>query len=77
MDGYETCDINKVMGVFDETSFLICGADVYRGLEEIRDFFIYIMREVLPRGVEINDIHEVIEDNVAFLSGPLNPRNAR
>ena len=38
MDGYETCDIDKVMGVFDKTSTLIYGADVYRGLNEIRDF---------------------------------------
>ncbi len=66
MDGYETCDIDRVMGVFDETSFLICGADVYRGLKEIRDFFTYIMNEVLPAGVEIKDIHQVIEDDVAF-----------
>ena len=67
MEGYDTCDIDKVMGVFDETSFLIYGADVYRGLKEIEDFFTYIMSEVLPHGVEINDIHEVIEDDVAFL----------
>jgi ketosteroid isomerase-like protein len=66
MDGYETCDIDQVMSVFDETSVLIYGADVYRGLKEIRDFFTYIMSEVLPPGVEINDIHQVIEDDVAF-----------
>lgn len=54
------------MGVFDERSILICGEDVYRGVKEIRDFFIYIMDEVLPQGVKIDDIHEVIEDDVAF-----------
>ena len=66
MEGWETCDIDKVMGVFDETSVLICGPDVYRGLKEIREFFSYGMREILPLGVEINDIHQVIEDDVAF-----------
>jgi len=66
MDGYETCDVDQVMSVFDETSILICGADVYRGVKEIKDFFIYIMNDVLPLGVKINDIHQVIEDDVAF-----------
>jgi len=66
MDGYEICDIDQVMGVFDETSILICGGDVYRGVKEIREFFIYVMDKLLPQGVEINDIHQVIEDDVAF-----------
>ena len=66
MEGWDTCDVDKVTGVFDETSVLICGADVYRGLKEIREFFSYGMQEILPRGVEINDIHQVIEDDVAF-----------
>lgn len=66
MEGWETCDVDKVMDVFAETSLLICGADVYRGLEEIRDYFSCAMQEILPLGVEINDIHQVIEDDVAF-----------
>ncbi len=66
MEGWENCNIDQVMGVFDETSILICGDDVYRGLKEIRDYFIYGMQEILPPGVEINDIHEVIDDGVAF-----------
>lgn len=66
MDGYENCDIDQVMGVFDDTSILICGGDVYRGVNQIREFFIYVMDEILPRDVEIEDIHEAIEDDVAF-----------
>lgn len=66
MEGWETCDVDKVMGVFDETSVLICGAEVYRGLTAIREFFSSGMQEILPLGVEINDIHQVIEDDVAF-----------
>ncbi len=66
MEGWENCDVNQVMGVFDETSLLICGSDVYRGSKEIREYFTYGMQEILPLGVEFNDIHQVIEDDVAF-----------
>lgn len=66
MAGYESCDIDKVMGVFDETSLLICNGDVYRGANEIREFFTYAMAEILPLGVQITDIHQVIEDDMGF-----------
>ncbi len=66
MSGWEACDIDLVMDVFDETSLLICGDKVYRGLKEIKDFFIHGMEEILPSGVEIDDIHQVIEDDLAF-----------
>ena len=66
MQGWEACDIDQVMDVFDETSLLICGDEVYRGLKEIRDFFSYGMKQILPRGVEIEDLHQIIEDDVAY-----------
>ena len=66
MKGWESCDIDQVMDVFDESSLLICGDKVYRGLKEIEDFFIYGMEKILPLGVEIKDIHQVIEDDLAY-----------
>jgi len=60
MEGFETGNVEEVMDVFEETSLIICGANVYRGLKEIRDFFKYIMSDVLLPDVQINGVHEII-----------------
>jgi hypothetical protein len=77
MEGFETGNVDQVMNVFDETSLIICGANVYRGLKEILDFFKYIMSEVLPPNVKINGIHETIEDRVAYFIWPRNRQNVK
>jgi hypothetical protein len=73
MEGFETGNVDQVMDVFDETSLIVYGANVYRGLKEIRDFFKYIMSDVLPPDVQINGIHEVVEDGVAYFIWSSNP----
>ena len=66
LEAFETGSPDKVLELFSDESIVICGDTVYKGLEQIRGFFEHAMRDVLPPDAQIDSIHDVIEDDIAY-----------
>ena len=63
---FEKGSPDKVLEVFSDDSIVICGDSVYKGLKDIRKFFEYVMRDVLPPDAQIHSKHHIVEDDVAY-----------
>lgn len=57
---------DEILEIFSDNSLVICGDDVHKGLKEIRKFFTYAMRDVLPPDAQIVSKHHVVEDDIAY-----------
>ena len=66
LHAFEVGDPDKILAVFSDESIVICGDTIYRGLNEIKGFFEYVMTEVLPPGVHIDSKHYIVEDDIAY-----------
>ena len=60
-------DLDAIADTFCSDGFVIWGGDVWRGRNGVRDFYRMIQGETLPRGLEHEDVHSVIETDICHL----------